>query len=72
MDLDKVQAMVGALAPHSAKVLSRFLGQIKWHYLMIGHLADFVTPLHSVVHREPLRWTEEEDKAFVALKLFLS
>jgi hypothetical protein len=39
---------------------------------MIRHLADFATPLHAVVHREPFSWTEEEEKAFVALKLFLT
>jgi hypothetical protein len=39
---------------------------------MIRHLADFVTPLHAVVHREPFAWTEEEEKAFAALKLLLT
>jgi hypothetical protein len=38
---------------------------------MIRHLADFATPLHAVVHREPFSWTEEE-KAFTALKLLLT
>jgi hypothetical protein len=33
-------------------------------------LADFATLLH--VHREPFTWTEEEEKAFAALKLLLS
>jgi hypothetical protein len=31
MDLDKVQAVLGALTPHNAKVLTRFLQQIKGH-----------------------------------------
>jgi hypothetical protein len=39
---------------------------------MICHLADFVMPLHAVIHRELFTWTEEEEKAFVALKLLLS
>lgn len=39
---------------------------------MILHLADFVTPLHAAVHREPFTWTEQEDNAFAALKLLLS
>jgi hypothetical protein len=39
---------------------------------MIRHLADFATPLHATVHREPFTWTEEEEKAFPALKLLLT
>jgi hypothetical protein len=39
---------------------------------MICHLADFATPLHSAVHRELFSWTEEEEKAFAALKLLLT
>jgi hypothetical protein len=39
---------------------------------MIRHLADFATPLHAAVHREPFSWTEEEEKAFAALKLLLT
>jgi hypothetical protein len=35
-------------------------------------LADFGTPLHAAVHREALTWTEEEEKAFAALKLLLT
>jgi hypothetical protein len=39
---------------------------------MIRHLADFATPLHAAVHREPFTWTEEEEKAFASLKLLLT
>jgi hypothetical protein len=39
---------------------------------MIRHLADFATPLHVGVHREPFTWTEEEENAFEALKILLS
>ena len=31
MDPDKVQAILNAPAPSTAKALSRFLGQIRWH-----------------------------------------
>jgi hypothetical protein len=72
MDPDKVKAVLAAPAPHNAMALSRFLGQIWWHSRMIRHLADFATPLHATVHREPFTWTEEEEKAFAALKLLLS
>jgi hypothetical protein len=72
MDPDKVKAILEAPAPHNAKALSRFLGQIRWHSWMIRHLADFATPLHATVHREPFSWTEEEEKAFAALKLLLT
>jgi hypothetical protein len=71
MDPDKVKAILEAPAPHNAKALSRFLGQIRWHSQMIRHLADFATPLHAGGHREPFSWTEEEEKAFAALKLLL-
>jgi hypothetical protein len=69
---DKVKAILEAPAPHNAKALSRFLGQIRWHSRMIRHLADFATPLHAAVHREPFKWTEEEEKAFTTLKLLLT
>jgi hypothetical protein len=39
---------------------------------MIRHLADFATPLHTAVRREPFSWSEEEEKAFAALKLLLT
>jgi hypothetical protein len=72
MHLDKVKAILEAPAPQNAKALSRFLGHIRWHSWMIRHLADFATPLHVAVHREPFSWTMEEEKAFAALKLFLT
>jgi hypothetical protein len=72
MDPDKVKTILEALVPHNAKALSRFLGQIRWHSRMIRHLADFATPLHETVHREPFTWTEEEENAFAALKLLLT
>ena len=72
MDPDKVKAILEAPAPTNAKALSRFLGQIRWHSRMIRYLADFATPLHAVVHKEPFTWTEEEDKAFCSRKILLS
>jgi hypothetical protein len=72
MDPDKVNAILEASAPHNAKALSTFLRQIRWHSQMIRHLADFATPLHAAVHREPFTWMEEEEKAFAALKLLLT
>jgi hypothetical protein len=72
MDHDKVKAILEAPAPQNAKALSRFLGQIRWYSRMIRHLADFATPLHAAVHREPFSWTEEEEKEFAALKLLLT
>ena len=35
MDPDKVQAILNAPAPTTAKALSRFLGQIRWHSRML-------------------------------------
>jgi hypothetical protein len=72
MGANKVKAVLEAPAPHNAKALSQFLRQIRWHSRMIRHLVDFATSLHAAVHREPFTWTEEEEKAFVALKLLLS
>ena len=57
MDPDKVQAIMNAPAPPSAKALSRFLGQIRWHSWMLRHLADFATPLHVAEHRFPFQWS---------------
>ena len=39
---------------------------------MIRYSADFATPLHAVVHKEPFMWTEEEENAFSSLKILLS
>jgi hypothetical protein len=72
MDADKVKVILEAPASHNDKVLSRFLGQIRWHSRMIRHLADFATPLYAAVHWEPFSWTEEKEKAFAALKLLLT
>jgi hypothetical protein len=72
MDPDKVKAILEAPAPHNTKALSRFLGQIRWHNQVIRNLVDFATPLHAAIHREPFTRTEEEEKAFTALKLLLT
>jgi hypothetical protein len=71
MDPNQVKAILEAPAPHNAKALSRFLGQIRWHNRMIRELVDFAMPLHAAVHREPFTWTEEK-KAFATLKLLLT
>jgi hypothetical protein len=68
MDPDKVKAVLEAPAPHNAKALSRFLGQIRWHSRMIRHLVDFATPLHAAIHGEPFTWTKEEEIGFCSLK----
>ena len=72
MGPDKVKEILEAPAPTNAKTLNRFLGQIRWHSRMIRYLADFATPLHAIVHKEPFTWMEEEDKAFCSLKILLS
>ena len=35
---------------------------------MLQYLANFATPLHVNVHCLPFQWTEQEDKAYQALK----
>ena len=72
MDPDKVKAILEAPTPTNAKALSKLLGQIRWHSRMIQYLADFATPLHAVVHKDPFTWTEEEDKDLCSLKILLS
>ena len=72
VDLDKIKAILQAATPTNAKALSRFLGQIRWHSRMLRYLADFTTLLHAVVHRLPFQWTEQEEKAYQALKVMLS
>ena len=69
---DKVRAILEAPESSSTKAMSRFLGQIWWHSRMIQHLADFATPLHTIVHRLPFQWAEAEEKAYEALKVMLS
>ena len=72
MDPDKVQVILNAPAPSTAKALSRLLGQIRWHNRMIRHMADFATPLHATVHRLPFQWSSIEAEAYQSLKLILS
>ena len=55
-----------------ATALGWFLGQLHRLNSMLGHLADFATPLHASVHRTPFRWTNTEDKAYEAWKVMLS
>ena len=72
MDLDKVQAIMNALAPSTMKTLTRFLGQIRWHSRMLRHRVDFATPLHAAVHRLPFQWSSIENEVYQSLKLMLS
>ena len=39
---------------------------------MLRYLADFATPLRAAVHHVPFQWTEQEEKAYQALKVMLS
>ena len=36
------------------------------------YLADFATLMHTTVHRLSFQWTNQEDKAYQALKVMLS
>ena len=72
MDLDKVQAILNAPAPSTAKSLNRFLGQIRWHSRMLCPLADFATPLHTAIHRLPFQWSTIEEEAYRFVKVMLS
>ena len=71
MDPDKVQAIMNAPSPSTAKALNQVSGQIRWHSRMLRHLADFATPLHAAVHRLPFQWSSIEE-AYQSLKLMLS
>ena len=64
MDPDKVQAILNAPVPSTAKALNRFLGQITWHSRILRHVADFVTLLHVEVYRFPFRCSTIEEEAY--------
>ena len=72
VDQDNVKLILQAPAITNAKALSRFLGQIQYHSRMLRYLADFATLLHLVVHRLSFQWTEQEEKAYQAVKVMLS
>ena len=55
VDSDKVKTILQAPTPSNTKVLSRFLGQIRWHSRMLRYLIDFATPFHAVVHLVPFQ-----------------
>ena len=72
VDPGKINAIIKAPTPKNAKVLGRFLGQIRRHSRIIRHLVDFASPLHAAVHRTPFLWTEIEDKEYEALQIMLT
>ena len=72
VDPEKVKAILQPPMPTNTKALNQFLGQIRWHNRTLWYLADFATPLHAVVHHIPFQWTEQEEKAYQALKVMLS
>ena len=63
VDPNKVNAILTAPAPQSAKALRCFLGQIRCHGCMLCHLSNFTTTLHTVVHPMLFRWTSTKNEA---------
>ena len=72
VDPNKITTIIDAKTPTTAKVLNRFLGQIRWHSRILQCLADFATPLHATVHNTPFKWTTTEEKTYDALKVMLT
>ena len=64
VDPGKAKEILQALAPTTAKALSWFVGQTRWHGQILRYLVDFATQLHVVVHHVPFKWTEQEEKAY--------
>ena len=72
MDPSKITTIIQAKTLTTAKALSRFLGQVRWHSHMLRYLADFATPFHAAVHRTPFKWTTIKAKAYDTLKIMLT
>ena len=72
VDPNEISAITQAKTPANAKALGRFLGQIRWHSLMIRYLEVFARPLHAAVHRTLFKWTATEDKAYEVQKVMLT
>ena len=67
-----VKAIMEALVPTNAKALSQVFGQIRWHTLMIRHLADVAILLHRALPKTPFQWTTLEQDAYDCLKKMLT
>ena len=61
-----------APTPTTAKSLSRFIRQIRWHSQMIRYLVDVAIPLHTAVNKTPSQWTTLEQDAYDCLKKMLT
>ena len=72
MDPNKIFAIIQMKTPTTPKALSHLLGQIHWHSRMLCYLADFATPLHTVVQRTSFKWMAIEEKGYDALKIMLT
>ena len=72
VDPNKVKAIMDAPPLTTAKAVSQFLGQIRWHSRMIQYLADVVTPLHAAIHKVPFQWMTADQDAYDCLKKMLT
>ena len=72
-DQDKVQPIIDYPAPTNIRQLRRFLGMIGWYSRFIKGLAEYRVPLTKLLKKDVRwHWQEEQETAFLQLKLALT
>lgn len=69
--VDKVEAILNSPRPQTKKQVRSFLGLIGWYRRFIPQFATLATPLTNLTGKlssNPVKWTEECEGAFQALK----
>ncbi len=65
----KVQAVNDWPTPSDVTTVRRFLGLASYYRRYIAQFADIAAPLHQLTHKDaPFNWTEDCERAFLALK----
>ncbi|CAF4832911.1 unnamed protein product [Pieris macdunnoughi] len=73
-DPEKVSAILNFERPKTFKELKRFIGIASWYKRFVKNFSVIAAPLHSLTKGKQKKfiWTDEAEKAFVALKTFLT
>lgn len=71
-DPNKVEAILKISTPTSRKDVKKFLGTASWYRRFIPNFSNLATPLNKLTSSgkkvPPFKWTEEAEKAFIAIK----
>ena len=74
---DAIQAIIDLREPRTLKEANKFLGGLAYYRKFVPQFAHIAAPIHKVTNltkakRHLFKWTEEQSKAFFALKRMLT